>query len=90
VLEYLRLLSQVSKEDFNLSEMVMPDDSLAVLYLSAALLQIPAPEKQPLLAAETATDLLAQLERIYRREIALLTRQISKGDSATDQTGWSN
>ena len=90
VLEYLRLLSQVSKEDFNLSELVLPDETLSVLYLSAAMLQIPASEKQPLLAAETASDLLGQLERIYRREIALLTRQISRGDADADKTGWSN
>jgi Lon protease-like protein len=90
VLEYLRLLSQASKENFNLSELVMPDDSLSVLYLSAALLQIPPSEKQPLLAAETAGDLLTQLERIYRREIALLSRQLSQGDIGTDQIGWSN
>jgi Lon protease-like protein len=90
VVEYLRLLSQASKEDLNLSELVMPDDPLAVLYLSAALLQIPAVEKQPLLAAETASDLLTQLERIYRREIVLLSRQVTRGDAGTDQTGWIN
>jgi len=90
VVEYLRLLGQVSKEDLNLSEMVMPDDPLDMLYLSAALLQIPATEKQPLLAAETASDMLIQLERIYRREIALISRQISTGDTGTEQIGWSN
>lgn len=90
VLQYLRLLSQASKENFNLSELVMPDDSLSVLYLSAALLQIPPSEKQPLLAAETAGDLLTRLERIYRREIALLSRQLSQGDMGTEQIGWSN
>ena len=90
IVAYLKLLSQVSKEDLNLSELVLPDDPLAVLYLSAALLQIPATEKQPLLAAETASDLLTQLERIFRREIALLSRQVSRGDADTDQIGWSN
>lgn len=90
VLQYLRLLSQASKENFNLSELVMPDDSLSVLYLSAALLQIPPSEKQPLLAAVTAGDLLTRLERIYRREIALLSRQLSQGDMGTEQIGWSN
>jgi len=92
VLQYLRLLSQLSKEDLNLSELVMPEEALSILYLSAAMLQIPASEKQPLLSSETADGLLSQLERIYRREIALLARQISRGKDETDprQIGWNN
>jgi len=42
------------------------------MYLSAMLLQVPAVEKQPLLEAPDAPEMLNSLLRLYRREAALL------------------
>lgn len=78
---YLKMLSTLmdAKEhsssldlDLDLTGLQLPDDPMMLIYLSAALLQVPAREKQPLLEAETAGLLLGHLQRLYRREIAVL------------------
>ena len=44
------------------------------------MLQVPAVEKQPLLEAVSAADLMAEIFRLYRRETAVL-RMASPPDS---------
>lgn len=79
---YLTVLSQaVQNADFDPAR--LPDDPLALGYLAAALVQIPSHQKQPLLAAAEATDLLADMRTIYRREVALLNAIIER-DPVTD------
>lgn len=73
VRHYLFLLSRQFHENLDLSRLSMPDDPGHALNMAAGLLQIPPAEKQPLLAAVGATDLFNQVERLYRREIALLS-----------------
>lgn len=70
---YLTLLSRQFHENLDLSGLRMPEDPGHALNMAAGLLQIPPAEKQPLLAAISATDLFVQVERLYRREIALLS-----------------
>jgi hypothetical protein len=72
---YMRLLNQVT--DDNLDPKQLPEDFLVLAYLAAVLLQIPAVEKQQLLATKCATDLLVQMHFIYRREVSLLKSMIS-------------
>ncbi len=90
VSEYLRRLSAASKDELDLSGMELPDDVHGLLYLSAALLQIPLVEKQPLLEAPHAGDLLAHLHRLYRREIALLSPARPEDEERTRRSAWLN
>ena len=55
-----------------------------VVYLAASLLQLPPNEKQPLLEAETANQLVSDVLRLYGREICVLPRlvKISQEDSS--------
>jgi Lon protease-like protein len=69
--DYLDLLKGSGSEDIQLVGLPLPEDPLVQVYLAAALLQIPPEEKQPLLAADFAGDLLEEITRLYRREIAL-------------------
>jgi len=88
---YLNLLSRFAEQettleqtgqdreptlDLDLSSMQLPEDPMMLMYLAAALLQIPASEKQPLLEASTAPELLQKVQRIYRRELAILPPQL--------------
>ncbi len=75
VKEYLRLVSQLNpKEPVDLDEIDFPEDPLLLIHLAASLLQVPAVEKQPLLEAHSAGELMAEVFRLYRRETAVLRR----------------
>lgn len=83
---YLSLMAQFTSGDegeddvevsTQLASMQLPEDPLMLIYLSAALLQIPAYEKQPLLEAETGHHMLHLAHRIYRRELALMPDMLS-------------
>ncbi len=67
---YMNILTEVSDVDLNPNH--LPNDPLVLGYLAAVLLQIPSDQKQELLAAERAIDLLSDMHTIYRREVALL------------------
>jgi len=60
----------------------IPDDPVTLAYMAAALLQISPSQKQTLLSFEHVTDLIVQLQGIYRRELAflrvMLSRQVSE------------
>ncbi|MBE0410063.1 MAG: LON peptidase substrate-binding domain-containing protein [Anaerolineales bacterium] len=74
---YMRLLNQVA--NVNLDPKQLPEDWLVLAYLAAVLLQVPSVEKQQLLATECAIDMLADMNLIYRREVALLKSMITAG-----------
>lgn len=89
LVRYLALLARFAERDgedsglqmnVDLTNLQMPDDPMMLIYLSAALLQIPPSEKQPLLEAETATQLLKHVQRMYRRELAILPPQLEISD----------
>lgn len=75
---YLGVLSQVA-DDMDFDPLRLPNDPLALAYLAAALVQIPADQKQSLLAHEEAAPLLTDIRAIYRREVALLDVMVSRG-----------
>lgn len=77
---YLRALQRAGQIDASLEH--LPQDPLTFAYLAATLLQIPPRQKQALLAADDATQLMTELDALYRREIALLAALLEKpGDS---------
>jgi Lon protease-like protein len=78
-LDDLSRLGNVELEAQNL-----PEEPVALAYAAAALLQTPAEEQQALLNIADAATLLAELRRIYRREIAIL-KAMAATDPATGQ-----
>jgi Lon protease-like protein len=74
---YLGILAQfVDNLDFDPHR--LPDDPLALAHLAASVVQIPAEQKQTLLAADGAIDLLTEIGAIYRREVALLNAIVER------------
>jgi Lon protease-like protein len=63
----------------------LPEDPLALAWLSAALLQSRPAQKQALLESEDAVEMMTELASIYRRETALLRAiraKTGEGDSS--------
>lgn len=67
---YLQKLATIGSVDVDTDQ--VPDELEALVYLAATVIQLPADEKQALLAMDRATKLAATLERVYRRELALM------------------
>ncbi len=67
---YVSLLDQTEKRQFDLK--VLPHSSLAFTYSAAMLLDISLEQKQNLLAAPNALDLVEQVRKLYRTEVTLL------------------
>jgi len=74
VVAYLRLITPLIGDEMDVSSLQLPDDPLMLVYLAASLLQIPPNEKQPLLEAETANQLVGDVMRLYGREMCILPR----------------
>lgn len=73
---YLQAISRLDPTTPSQSEGIgFPEDPVMMLHLAAALLQVPTAEKQPLLEIDHASELLHELLRLYRRDIALLRQQ---------------
>lgn len=67
---YLELLA--ASVGFSIGVRDIPDDPIALAYMTAIALQMPEHEKQSLLSAEDLTALLSRERVILRRELALL------------------
>jgi hypothetical protein len=76
--------------ELDLTQMQLPEDPMMLIYLSAALLQIPANEKQPLLEADKLVDLLEHVQRLYRRELSLLPSLSSVSEEQARTSAWAN
>ncbi|NPV87116.1 MAG: LON peptidase substrate-binding domain-containing protein [Anaerolineae bacterium] len=74
VTKYLEMLNKVRTANLDLSRVHLPKDPVALTYLSASFLQIPATEKQPLLSSQNITELIKNTQRLYRREVAVNQR----------------
>lgn len=83
---YLDVLAKVA-ENLELGDRQLPNDPLALAYLAATLLQIPPHEKQPLLAAGQADDLLSSVYTLCRREVALQSVLIERDTAQADTMG---
>lgn len=80
VVNYLKLLAQAGGIQLDTKHVPKSPSSLA--YLAAYLLQIPASGKQEVLEVNVAVELLDTVERLYRREIALLRTMIMEKDES--------
>ena len=97
LLRYLALLARHADLEgenldlqIDLTHLELPDDPMLLIYLSAALLQLPASEKQPLLEINTAAALLDQVQRLYRRELALLPPLMEINEDEARSAAWGN
>ncbi len=97
LLRYLSLLATHTDPDsdsldlpFDLSHLDLPDDPMMLIYLAASLLQIPAVEKQPLLEANTAAELLRRVQILYRRELAVLPPLQKFSEDDARNAAWVN
>lgn len=70
VLEYLRVLSRLSKEKINLVQVSKEADELA--WIGSILLNVPLDVRQALLTLDSAGEILNELIGLYRNEIPLL------------------
>jgi uncharacterized protein len=89
---YLHLLSSIGDEDLelNLNLYDLPEDPLMLLYMAAALLQVPSSERQALLESETANHLLYKITRIYRRELAVFSTLRDVSPERANYAAWLN
>jgi Lon protease-like protein len=78
VKRYMEILTRLS--DVNLDPQHLPNDPLVLAYLAAVLLHIPPDKKQELLSTPRAVDLLADMYKLYRREVALLQAMFLEAD----------
>jgi Lon protease-like protein len=91
VSQYLGLVNQIDPDNgTDLSSVDLPEDPLIMLYLAASILQVPAMEKQPLLEVTYANELLTKIVRLYRRETAVLRKELSSEKGLTQKTAWLN
>lgn len=79
-----------SEQNLVLSKLELPDDPLLLIYLAAALLQIPPQEKQALLEAESAAILLENAQRLYRRELAIMPSMLQISEDQARLSAWVN
>ena len=81
VIRYMDELSRIEGSDFD--PLQLPEDPIPFAYMAATLLRIPSNQKQAFLAAVSAYELLDDLRRHYRREVAFLKMMIEQ--RVTDQ-----
>ncbi len=90
VRRYLRLLSSTGDQGLDFSGLELPEEPLPLIYLAASLLQLPAAEKQPLLEAGTVGALYGEVQRLYRREVTILSRCIATQNDRAERASWLN
>jgi Lon protease-like protein len=70
VVNFIEALVKAGNGDFDVQQ--LPEDSISLAYMAAALLQSPPAQKQQILAIDQAEILLASLQSAFKRENALL------------------
>jgi Lon protease-like protein len=77
--QLVELLSRAGGSQLDLAQ--LPQDGVSLGFLAAAVLQIPALQKQELLSVERVDKLLHRLQFLYRREITLMQTVLADGNS---------
>jgi uncharacterized protein len=77
VARYLAVLTEASQGDYAFHAGQLPSDPVALGYLAASILPVPARQKQPLLAVDRASDLIVATTAIYQRELSLLENMVA-------------
>lgn len=90
VRHYLSLLSRFEEDQYDLSRIEIPPDPLHMVYLSASLLQIPPVEKQSILSIVSLGELFDHMQRLYRRETAVLKYQLRYSNLDTNRVALQN
>lgn len=70
VVDYLQKLATIGNIEFEVDQ--IPEEPVALIYMAATLIQLPAGEKQAFLSANRASELGRNLVRAYRRELSLM------------------
>ena len=71
---YMAELSQLEGVDLDPEQIPEEPDKLA--YFGAALLQVPAEEKQTLLSTNEAAEMLTEMRHLYRRELSFVKHML--------------
>ncbi len=87
---YLKLLARTGDQELDFTGLELPEEPLTLIYLAASLLQLPAAEKQPLLESGTVGSLYREIVRLYRREIAILSRCLKTHHDRSERASWLN
>lgn len=90
ILTYLKGLSRINLDPLDFSTFSPPDDPMNLLFMGAALLQIPPSEKQPILEASSISEMMDMVERIYRRENGLMHTINVTEDIPARRAAWLN
>ena len=76
VQHYLSLLTRLEDSFMDLSKIKIPSDPIRMVYIAASLLHIPPIEKQAIITITSIHELFDHMQRIYRRETAVLKYQL--------------
>ncbi len=90
VQRYLSGLSRAHVEEMDFSRFSPPQDPINLIFLAAALLQIPPQEKQPILEAYSIKDMMDIVERLYRRENGLMSALYPADEIPARRAAWLN
>ena len=90
VQRYLTGLSRAHVEELDFSRFLPPQDPINLIFLAAALLQIPPQEKQPILEAYSIKDMMDIVERLYRRENGLMPALYPVDEIPVQRAVWLN
>jgi Lon protease-like protein len=82
-----RYLAALSEAGLQFEASDLPEDALALAYLSAVVLQTDSPHKQQILEAVNTSQLLQRLISTYRREVAMLDVMLTSPANSDDQQG---
>lgn len=80
-----RYLAALSEAGLQFDEADLPEDALALAYLSAVVLQGESAQKQELLESVNTTQFVQRLLSAYRREVAMLDVMLTSASSDEQQ-----
>jgi uncharacterized protein len=90
VRRYLTGLNKAHIETIDFSQFTLPDDPMGLVFMAAALLQLPPSEKQPILEAGKLCDMMSIVERLYRRENGLMPSLYLTEEHSASRSAWLN
>lgn len=70
ITRYMNELSQIEGVDLDPEQ--IPEEPVKLAYFGAALLQVPAEQKQTLLSTGEAAEMLTEMRHLYRRELSFV------------------
>jgi Lon protease-like protein len=74
--KYMERLSQIEGVDLDITQ--IPHEPVKLAYFAAGLLQVPSEQKQSLLAAAEAAEMLDEMRGLYRREISFIKHMLEQ------------